>query len=446
MSAQNNQLLKLLGVGFGIAVTVGGTIGTGILRKPGPIAGMIGEPWMILLLWLAVGIYALLGVLCAIELAISMPQAGAWYVYARRAFGDYFGFVTGITSWLGTVSALGFGAYTMSEYIALLIPKTESLIPSIAIGLLILLTIFHWLGTKTAGKSQEVLAVIKAVGLLIFVVVCFVFGTSPSGNELQQSVSNTAVPLTFLGIIGALQAIFYTYDGWHTATYFTEENTDPAKTLPKSMITGVIMIILIYMLVNAAILYALPTEILMSSKLAAADTISYIFGDGYSKMITLFLMISILGIVNAQIMFAPRVIFSMSRDHLFFKAASQVNALGTPSVAMPLTSALSILLILSGKDTCGKLSDIATFFFVLSYAAGFAALIKLRYSEPNMSRPFKAPWFPFLPYLLIIISVLFLAGAVYSDMNSSKFALIFLVISYPLFLMVKLQNKDRGMT
>jgi APA family basic amino acid/polyamine antiporter len=244
-----------------------------------------------------------------------------------------------------------------------------------------------------------------------------------------------------LGIIGALQAIFYTYDGWHTATYFTEENTDPAKTLPKSMITGVVMIILIYMLVNAAILYALPTEMLISSKLAAADTISYIFGDGYSKMITLFLMISILGIVNAQIMFAPRVIFSMSRDHLFFKAASQVNALGTPSVAMPLTSALSILLILSGKDTCGKLSDIATFFFVLSYAAGFAALIKLRYAEPEMHRPFKAPWFPFLPYLLIIVSILFLAGAVYSDMNSSKFALIFLVISYPLFLWVKILNK-----
>jgi APA family basic amino acid/polyamine antiporter len=436
MSNQNNQLLKLLGVGFGIAVTVGGTIGTGILRKPGPIAAQIGEPWIILLLWTAVGIYALLGVLCAIELAISMPQAGAWYVYARRAFGNYFGFVTGITSWLGTVSALGFGAYTMSEYIALLIPDTESYIQLMSVVLLAILTGFHWLGTKSAGKSQEILAVIKAVGLLLFVAVCFIFGNDPQGSQLTETVNATMAPLTFISVIAALQAIFYTYDGWHTATYFTEENTDPAKTMPKSMITGVLLIIFIYLLVNGSILYALPESMLMNSKLAAADTISYIFGDGYSKIITLFLMISILGIVNAQIMFAPRVIFSMSRDQLFFKAATRVNAAGTPSVAMPLTALLSVLLILSGKDTCGKLSDIATFFFVLSYAAGFAALVKLRYSEPELSRPYKAPWFPYLPYLLIVLSILFLAGAVYSDIHSSKFALIFLLLSYPLYRLV----------
>lgn len=442
MTNQNNQLLKLLGVGFGIAVTVGGTIGTGILRKPGPIAALIGEPWIILLLWLAVGIYALLGVLCAIELAISMPQAGAWYVYARRAFGDYFGFVTGITSWLGTVSALGFGAYTMSEYIGLLMPSTNNYIQIIAVLMLILLTGFHWMGTKSAGKSQEILAVIKAVGLLIFVAVCFIFGGQPAGQQVVNTVSNTAVPLTLLGIIGALQAIFYTYDGWHTATYFTEENTDPAKTLPKSMISGVIMIIVIYILVNAAILYALPKEMLLNSKLAAADTISYIFGDGFSKIITIFLMVSILGIVNAQIMFAPRVIFSMSRDHLFFKEASRVNVSGTPSIAMALTALLSILLILSGKETCGKLSDIATFFFVLSYAAGFAALVRIRYTEPELIRPYKAPWFPYLPYLLILLSVMFLGGAVYSDIQSSKYALIFLIFSYPIYYVVKTLNKN----
>ena len=441
MSNQNNQLLKLLGVGFGIAVTVGGTIGTGILRKPGVIAAQLHDPWLILLVWTAVGIYALLGVLCAIELAISMPQAGAWYVYARRAFGNYFGFVTGITSWLGTVSALGFGAYTMSEYIAILLPATENFIQLMSVLLLVILTAFHWLGTKSAGKSQEILAVIKAVGLLLFVLVCFIFGSAPISGKIVETVTSTNIPVTFIAIISALQAIFYTYDGWHTATYFTEENKDPSKTLPKSMIAGVVLIIIIYLLVNGAILYVLPMEILMNSKLAAADTISYIFGDGYSKLITIFLMISILGIVNAQIMFAPRVIYSMSRDGLFLKSATKVNRSGTPSVAMPLTAFLSVLLIISGKDTCGKLSDIATFFFVMSYAAGFAALIKMRYSEPDIARPFKAPWFPYLPYLLIIASVLFLAGAVYSDIHSSKFALVFLLISYPMYKLVNKNNK-----
>ena len=116
----STQLLKILGVGFGIAVTIGGTIGTGILRKPGPIAAQLGDPWLIMAVWVIVSIYALLGVLCTIELGISIPKAGAWYVYAQRAFGNYAGFVVGFNSWLGTASATAFGAFTMSEYIALI--------------------------------------------------------------------------------------------------------------------------------------------------------------------------------------------------------------------------------------------------------------------------------------------------------------------------------------
>ena len=441
-TTRQNQLLKLLGVGFGIAVTIGGTIGTGILRKPGPIAAFIGDPWVILLLWVLVGMYALLGVLCAIELAVAIPQAGAWYVYARRAFGNYIGFVTGITSWFGTVAALGFGAYTFSEYLALLLPEADFYLAPLAVGLIVVLAVFHWFGTRSAGKSQEILAIIKFLGLLIFVIVCFLFGSSPTSHHVTETFHQTTVPLTFISIVSALQAIFYTYDGWHTAAYFTEENKEPKKTLPKAMVWGVIMIILIYLLVNGAILYALPMDLLSNSKLAAADTIKYLFGDGYSKVVTMFLMISILGIVNAQIMFAPRVIYSMGRDGLFFWSATKVNSKGTPAIAMPLTALLAILLIFSGKDTCGKLSDIATFFFVMSYAAGFASMIKLRYSEPKLSQDYRAPFFPMLPILLLLLSIGFLIGAVYTDLESSKYALIFLVISYPIFLGVQGWNDD----
>jgi basic amino acid/polyamine antiporter, APA family len=441
MESNQNNLKKLLGVGFGIAVTIGGTIGTGILRKPGPIAQLIGDPTIITLLWLAVGIYAILGVLCAIELAIMLPQAGAWYVYARRAFGDYLGFVTGITSWLGTVSALAFGAYTFSEYVAIIAPSTNSIISTMAIILLVVLTGFHFIGTRSAGASQEILAFIKAIGLLLFVIVCFIWGETPSSQEISSTVQATTIPLTITAIIGALQAIFYTYDGWHTAAYFTEENKDPAKTLPKSMIIGVVSIIVIYILVNLAIFNALPMSTLMGGKLAAADAINAIFGPSYSKIVTLFLMISILGIINAQVMFAPRVIYSMGRDGLFFRGLLKVNQGGAPYIALGFTSLLSMLLILSGKETAAKLSDIATFFFVLSYALGFAALIMLRYKEPELSRPFKAPFFPILPGLLIVLSLLFLVGAVNSDLDSSKYALIFLVLSYPIYWIVSQSNQ-----
>ncbi len=441
MEKGQNQLLKLLGIGFGIAVTVGGTIGTGILRKPGPIAAVIGDPLIIMLVWTAVSLYAFLGVLCAIELGVSMPEAGSWYVYARRAFGKFFGFFTGISNWLGTVSALAFGAYTVSEYLVLLTPAWEPYIRLISIGLLVILVLFHLTGTRSAGKSQEIMSFLKALGLLAFVLVCFLFGGNVDYEALAVTAEKVERPALFLGIITALQAIFYTFDGWHTASYFSEENVDPVKSLPRSMIFGILLIILIYLLVNAAILYVIPVDILAGSKLAASDAIRYIFGDGSARIVTFFLMISILGLMNAQVMFSPRVIFSMSRDGLFPRFAQRVNASGAPALAMSFTVSLSVLLILTGKEVCAILSDIAVFFFVISYISGFLSLIRLRRTEPELPRPFKVPGFPFVPYFLVICSVLFLVGAILQDLRSSVFALGFAGISYPLYRIITHASK-----
>ena len=191
---------------------------------------------------------------------------------------------------------------------------------------------------------------------------------------------------------------------------------------------------------NLAILYILPYDVLANSKLAAADAIRLIFGEGSGKIVTIFLMISILGIVNAQLLFNPRVLYSMSRDRLFINAATRVNKGGTPSLAMIITSTIAVGLILIGKETCEKLSDIATFFFVLGYASGFASLLALRKKEPELPRPWKVPAYPFLPILMLIISIAFLVGAVVQDISSSQYALLFLVISYPLYLGVKKFN------
>lgn len=436
------ELLKIMGVGFGIAVTFGGTIGTGILRKPGPIAEQLGESWLIMAVWLAVGLYALLGTFCTIELGTSVPKAGAWYVYARRAFGDYAGFVVGINSWLGTTAALGFGAYTMSEYLTLLLPFLQRYESFTAIILLVLLLGIQSLGVAKAGSFQNVMSFLKAIGLLIFVILCYVYG----GDISTQAVTNTTRRIVSTGswigpVIFSLQAVFYTFDGWHTAAYFAEEDKNPSKNLPRSMIGSVLLIIVIYMLCNLAIIHVLPMEVLSQSKLAAADAVTVIFGPQSGKIVTLFLMISILGIVNAQMMFNPRVLYGLSRDGLFIRWFTQINKGGTPYFATVLTVVFAILLIMIGKDTCEKLSDIATFFFVLGYASGFASLIALRVKEPDLPRPWKSPAYPFLPAALLLISIGFLVGAAFQDPGSGQYAILFMILSYPLFVLVRKINQ-----
>jgi len=262
MKAGTNQLWKVLGTTFGVAVTLGGTVGTGILRKPGPIAATLHSPNLIIALWVLVAIYALLGVSCVLELSLSIPKAGAWYGYAERAFGRYIGFLVGLSSWLGTVTALGFGAYTFSEYLAILFPLLTSYLVSCSLGILILLWAFHQLGVVLAGKSQEWLSGIKAVALLFFIGICAFMG---NGGAISESPSAPIGLPLWSGIMTALLSIFYAFDGWHTAAYFTEENKNPEKTMPKSMFIGVIVVAFIYIMINIAILYSLPFSILSQS-------------------------------------------------------------------------------------------------------------------------------------------------------------------------------------
>ncbi|GAB3037122.1 APC family permease [Spirosoma pulveris] len=430
-----NQLKKLLGVGFGVAVTIGGTIGTGILRKPGPIAQDIGNPILIIAVWLIVGVYALAGSLSVMELGTMLPKAGGWYVYARRAFGNYAGFIIGISSWLGSVSAMAFGAAVMSEYTSLLAPSLADYQKIIAIGILAAFVAFHSVGVKLASRAQEVMSVLKGVGLLVFVVVCFVVKPDQPVAATAETIRPLAEGGVWLGVLAALQAVFYTYDGWHTAAYFTEEDVDPSRNLPRSMISGVLLIIGIYVLVNLALLYVLPVSALAGTKLPAADAVQVLFGPGSAQVVTFLLMISIMGIINAQIMFNPRVIFAMGRDGLFFRFVTQVNSGGTPLNATLLTAGASILMILT--NTYSKLSDIATFFFVLCYASAFAALIRLRQAEPELARPVHAWGYPFSTWTLLIASLAFLLGVVIGDFSSSMYALGFIAVSYPVYLFIK---------
>ncbi|RXK50795.1 APC family permease [Aquirufa rosea] len=433
MSQNNttNKLWKVLGTGFGVAVTLGGTVGTGILRKPGPIADLLGNPFLIIGLWLLVAFYALLGISTVLELSLSIPKAGAWYGYAERAFGRYIGFLVGISSWLGTVTALAFGSYTFSEYLGLLFPVLAHKENFLAVGTLVLLWSFHQMGVILAGKSQEWLSGIKALALAIFILICFWYGSGGVWSEPIHTLSDSTLGA---GIMTALLSIFYAFDGWHTAAYFTEENADPVKSMPKSMYIGVIVVATIYLLINIVILYVLPWDILRHSKLAAAEAISFLFGENAGQWITAFLALSIFGILNTQVMFAPRVLYSMSRDGLFWNKAKEVNSLGSPSFATHLTVGMSCLLLLAGKNLNERLSDIATFFFVASYFSGFSSLLKLRQSEPELERPYRVVGYPYIPSILCLVSGLFLAGTLIQNPISGIYVLGFIALSYMIYL------------
>jgi APA family basic amino acid/polyamine antiporter len=422
----NGRLLRLLGVGFGVAVTVGGTVGVGILRTPGMVAAQLPGYWAIVLVWVLGGLYSILGTVSVCELGTALPSAGGWYVYARRALGEYAGLVVGWSDWIAQSASLAYLATALGEFTVALVPRLEGGHKAIAISTLALFGLLQWRGLRTSSRVQELTSLAKGLAFLAFVAICF-FGAPRATNLAAVSFDwFHVVPLVL-----ALQAVIVTYDGWYSAVYFTEEDRDPGRNLPRSALGGVLATLVIYLLVNLALLHVLPVSEIAGSTLPAADAASKIFGGRGGEVITILSLISLFSIINAVMLLATRIVFAMSRDRLFFGSASEVNPRGTPTFALLFTVLCAIVLVASG--TFERLVAIAAFFFVLVYLSGFISLFVLRRREAGLPRPFRAWGYPWSTGVALVGSVLFLVGNAFSDSENTAYGLLLLAISYPLY-------------
>lgn len=431
--ARRGKLLKVLGVGFGLAVAVGGTVGVGILRNPGGVAEQLGSPWLIVLAWTLGGIYCLLGANYTAELATMMPQAGGFYVYSERAFGRYGGFVVGWSDYLNGTLALGFISVVFGEYAAALFaPNLAGGRVIFSVSIIVILTIFNLFGVRAGSGIQKITSLLKAVALLAFVAACFVFGEQNNASATAETASvSTAGNSGLVAFVLAFQLIISTYDGWYSPIYFSEEDTDPAQNLPRSMFGGIVLVAAIYLLVNLALLYVLPMSQLAGAKFAGGDALSLILGKWSGQILTVLALLSLVGIMNALLMMQSRVMFGLGREGLFIKRAAVVNSGGTPVVALLIGTAL--IVILTSIGTFELLLGIATFFVVTFTLLTIIAFFVLRRRDADAPRPFRARFYPFAPALMLVIAALLLLSFIYSNPLPSLYALAVLALSYPIF-------------
>ncbi len=439
--AQSGKLLKILGIGFGIAVGIGATVGVGILRSPGLIAEQLGSPWLIMLAWTLGGVYCLLGANYLAELATMIPKAGGYYVYAQRAFGKYGGFVVGWSDWLYSTLGLSFISVVFGEYAsALFAPNLSGGRIIFSVSILAVMTILNLLGLRAGSETQKLTSFLKAVALIGFVVACFVFGGqhNPADTAQSANAAPTGFSASFIAFIIAFQLVLSTYDGWHSAIYFSEEDTNPTQNLPRSMFGGIIVIIAIYLLVNLALIYVLPMSQFAASKFAGADAMNLIFGAGSGQILTTLALLSLIGIINALLMCIPRTMFALGREGLFTKKAAAVNKGGTPVFALITTALCAVLLSLVG--TFEMLLAVSQFFALVITILLIVSLFALRRREPDLPRPFRARFYPFAPALMFVFAVLLLFGYIISNPYPSLYALALLAVSYPIFRLIK--NKE----
>jgi APA family basic amino acid/polyamine antiporter len=431
------RLLSVLGVGFGLAVIVGNSIGAGIFRSPGIIAGHLPNTWLFLGVWVVGGAYALLGTVSLAELGAMIPKSGGQYVFARYAISDYAGFIVGWSDWISTCGATAAISLVVGEFAGKLFPTWEGKTVAIAAGVSLVFALLQWRGIVWGSTVQNITSALKALAFFILISAAFLLGGE--GSLVKSTAQNTPGGWALIiAVVLSLQSVIYTYDGWTGVIYFSEEVTNPGRDIPRAMFGGALAVIAIYLLVNLALLYTLPVSEIAGQDFAPGTAATVLFGRHGDTIFRSLTIVSMLSAINACQLMATRVLFAMSRDGLFLRKAAEVNAGGTPELALLLSAAVAVLLIVFGK-TFETVITVCAFFFVANYSLSFVSVFVLRQREPERPRPYRAWGYPWTTGLALVVSIVFLLGAVASDTHNSLYALLLLAVSYPTFKLIKRQ-------
>jgi APA family basic amino acid/polyamine antiporter len=428
------NLLRVLGLTFGLAVIVGNTIGAGIFRTPGEIASHLPTFWPFLSVWIIGGVYALLGANALAELGTMIPKSGGQYVFVRHALGDYAGFIVGWSDWISTCGTTAAVSIVIGEYAIHLVPHLRA-VEVVALLVIAVLTLVQWMGVKWGGWAQNLTSLLKGLAFLFLIAACFILGNrNPAASSMEMEREGSLL----LAFVLALQAVIYTYDGWSAVIYFSEEVKEPEKNIPRAMFGGLIAVIFIYILVNIAFLRVVSLPTIAGQKMVAGVVAEHLFGRYGDSILRSLSIVAMISFVNSNVLMAPRVLFAMSRDRFFWHGASEVNKGGTPDIALLFSSLLATALIVSGRFD--QLIAVLAFFFVANYTLSFIALFVLRRREPDAPRPYRAMGHPFTTGLALLASVAFLIGAVASDTRTSLYALVVLACSFPAYLLIKMRR------
>jgi len=233
--------------------------------------------------------------------------------------------------------------------------------------------------------------------------------------------------------------VVVTYDGWYEAIYFTEEDTDAARHLPRAMIGGVLLVLALYLLMNLAFLHVLSIPALAASPLPAADAARMVLPGWSATFITVLSLLTLLSLINAVLLGAPRILFAIGRDGLFSARAAQVAPGGTPRVALALSTAVVALFIASGKFE--DIIAVAAILVALMYCVNYLAVFVLRIREPHMPRPFRAWGYPLTTGLVLLGSLAFLVADLHDDPHGAIRAAALLGVALPVYAWMRYRNR-----
>ena len=421
--SSETSLRRVIGLGGGIALIVGITIGSGIFRTPPSIAGLVPNPLVIMGLWTLFGLISICGALVLAELSTMLPRAGGVYVFLREAYGDAAGFVFG---WLyvlittpTTVAAL---AVVFAEFLLNLLgrPVEAGAVQMIAITAIIILTGANVLGARVGAAVSEVTTLVKVTALAAIILGAFLFGQGSISHITDGGVVHGS------GLARAVAAVIWTYDGWVAVSMIAGEVMAPERLMKRIIIVGMLIIVTLYIGANLAYLYMMPVSVMAQQKEAIARTVmTAIAGPAAGVLIMLGIMTSVFGALNGNLLAKPRVAYAMARDGLIFSFVGKTSQRwASPWAAQLIVAAVAIVMVLALRDY----DTLITYFVVIEWAAlifAIGAVFVLRRKLADAPRPFRTPGYPWVPLAFVLGTVMGLSAIVWGQIQVGNFSPIY---------------------
>jgi APA family basic amino acid/polyamine antiporter len=449
MAASETVSLKRdLGAWSATSIVVGTIIGSGIFLVPASMIQRVGTPEMVLLVWVFGGLLSLAGALSYAELAAALPEAGGEYVFLREAYGPLWGFLySWMMMWVGKSGAIATLATGFVYYLAHFLPALDGVVYSIgwpvgphggpleisrgqfvATGLILLLGFINYWGVKLGGRVQVAFTASK-VGLILALIAA---GLLAGGGSAENFRTSVAAAGGLAGFFAALVGALWAYDGWNNVSMVSAEIHEPQRNLPRALIGGTLIVIVVYLLTNVAYFYVLPASEVAASDRVAATMMRKVVGEFGAGAVSIAAMVSMFGALNGSILAGARVPYAAARDRLFFRRLAYVHPWHrTPSISILAISAWAALLVFSGRFE--QLFTYVIFAEWLLYGLTAAGVLVLRQKRPDLVRPYRTPGYPAVPVLFVVVAACLLVATLVGSPRESLMGLAVIFAGLPCY-------------
>jgi APA family basic amino acid/polyamine antiporter len=428
----SGEYVPRLGVFSGTMMVVGGIIGSGIFLNPSIVAQRVGTVGLTLLVWVLGGVVALIGALVFAELGARRPMAGGGYVYLREAYGRLPAFLYAWTLLLviatGAIAAV---AVTCASYTASLLGWPDEAQMPLAVAAILVLSLVNYLGVRPGAATQNVLTLLK-LGALAFLIVAGLSGSTAPWNAAPESAGNVV-----LAVGAALVPVLFAFGGWQQTNFIAEELIEPARNLPRALLAGVSIVVVVYLLTNLALVRTLGIVGLAKSSAPAADAMNAVLGTPGRVVIAAGIAVSTFGFLNLVILVSPRVYRAMAKDGLFFPALARLHPrYRTPTGAILFQGTWAVLLTVTG--TYADLLDYVVFgdwiFFGATAATLFIFRARERWGQEPETVRFRMPFYPTGPVVFILAALYVVVGSVVSNPGNAARGSGLIALGIPVFL------------